>query len=324
MKKMTLREEQNAVALATEALTQEMAEAYETLGTLKAFNFVQKMLTVGSLKKLKEIKESKKYKGLQFFNDGKLLTVGSWGQFCDACGLTRSKVDEDLQNLNQFGEDFLETSQRLGLGYREMRKLRRLPEGARAEIIEADYSETTDKEDLIEKIEDLTAQHAKEKAELSAKLKRATDDYEAQGRVLQNKTNQINQLDMKLAKQTKLIERMKPDEYGGALREEAAKISYSAEAILRGSVFKAFEALEKHTEAHPTIDHRQFMAGVLAEYQLIISELRQRFNLNEVPTGDNTPVWAVLDEAEEKYEHENDVADITKMLDEISDADIAE
>ena len=96
--------------------------------------------------------------------------VGTWSEFCEVLGYSVNKIDEDLQNLSKFGEDFLETSQRLGLGYREMRKLRQLPEEARAEIVDADYSDTTDKEELIEKIEDLTAQHAKEKEALQAQL----------------------------------------------------------------------------------------------------------------------------------------------------------
>ncbi|MFK5041807.1 hypothetical protein ACI3P4_13095, partial [Glaesserella parasuis] len=155
---------QNSTALAAKAMTQDLAEAYEVMGTLKAFNFVQKLLTVGSLKKLQEIKESKKYKGVSVVtDDGNLLTVGNFADFCKACGLSDKKVYEDLQNLNAFGDEFMETSQRLGLGYREMRKLRQLPEDARAEIVEADYSEATDKEELIEKIEDLTTKHAKEK-----------------------------------------------------------------------------------------------------------------------------------------------------------------
>ncbi|MDP0029544.1 hypothetical protein Q7454_11300, partial [Glaesserella parasuis] len=140
MSELTLSQEQNAVALAAKAMTQDIAEAHEAMGMLKAFNFVGKLLTVGSLKILADIKETKKYKGLVTYVDGKLLTVGSWEQYVTACGLGVKKVDEDLRNLTVFGEDFLETSQRLGLGYREMRKLRQLPEDARAEIVEADYS----------------------------------------------------------------------------------------------------------------------------------------------------------------------------------------
>ena len=312
MTDLRLSEQQDAVALAAKAMTQDIAEAHEAMGMVRAFGFVNKLLTVGTLKVMREVKEAKKYKGLVTYIDGELTTVGSWEEFCKACGLTRQKVDEDLQNLSKFGEEFLETSQRLGLGYREMRKLRQLPEEARAEIVDADYSDTTDKEELIEKIEDLTAQHAKEKEALQAQLKRKSDDYEAQAKVLATKNERINHLDLELAKKTKAIETQTPEQRGGVLREEAAAISYKAEAVLRGQVFQAFEALTAHTEA-TGIDHKQFMSGVLAEYQLILSELKERFGLEDAPSGEALPEWA-----REDYQPDGKLDEsVTSILDEI-------
>ncbi|WP_419851617.1 hypothetical protein [Actinobacillus pleuropneumoniae] len=292
---------QNATALAAKAMTQDKAQAYEMLGMVKMSDFTRKLVTVSHIKVLAEFKETKKYKDLDIQDTkGNWLHVTKWEEFCNALGYSREKIDMDILNLSTFGEDFLETSQRLGLGYREMRKLRQLPEDARAEIIDADYSEATDKEELIEKIEDLTAKHAKEKEALQAQLKRKSEDYEAQAKVLANKNERINKLDMALAKKTHLIDTQTPDQRGGTLREEAAQISYKAEAILRGQVFQAFEALAKHSE-ETGIDHRQFMSGVLAEYQLILSELKERFNLDDEPTGDALPEWAraPIDEPEE-------------------------
>ncbi|MCQ9121214.1 hypothetical protein MUU45_001701 [Rodentibacter pneumotropicus] len=314
MADLRLSEQQDAVALASKAMTQDKAQAYELVGMLKAFDFTQKLVTVTTLKTINEIKQSKQYKGLELLNrDGKLVTVTSFKDFCTALGFSVEKIDADLLNLNVLGEDFLETSQRLGLGYREMRKLRQLPEDARAEIVEANYSEATDKEDLIEKIEDLTAKHAKEKAELETKLKRKTDDYEAQAKVLANKNERINQLDMELAKKTRAIETQTPDSKGALLRQETAAISYSAEATLRGKVFQAFEALTTHTQ-ETGIDHKQFMSGVLAEYQLILSELKERFGLDDTPSGDALPEWARDD-----YNPDGEVLDksVTSILDEI-------
>lgn len=292
-----LTKNQNAVALSAQALTQDKAQAYELVGMLKAFDFTKKVTTVGTLKILAEIKEAKQYKGLELLDkDKNSRHVGTWSEFCEALGYSVNKIDEDLQNLSKFGEDFLETSQRLGLGYREMRKLRQLPEEARAEIIDADYSDATDKEELLEKIEDLTAKHAKEKEALQAQLKRKSEDYEAQAKVLANKNERINKLDMELAKKTHLIDTQTPDQRGEMLREETAGISYKAEAILRGQVFQAFEALQAH-QAETGIDHRQFMSGVLAEYQLILSELQQHFQLDDSPSGSDLPEWA-RDDAE--------------------------
>lgn len=286
MNELTYEQAQQATAMSANHMTQDKAQAYEMLGMVKMSDFTRKLVTVSHIKVLAEFKETKKYKGLDIQDTkGNWLHVTKWEDFCNALGYSREKIDMDILNLSAFGEDFLETSQRLGLGYREMRKLRQLPEEARAEIVDADYSDTTDKEKLIEKIEDLTAQHAKEKEALQAQLKRKSDDYEAQAKVLATKNERINHLDLELAKKTKAIETQTPEQRGGVLREEAAAISYKAEAVLRGQVFQAFEALTAHTEA-TGIDHKQFMSGVLAEYQLILSELKTHFNLNDTPTGD--------------------------------------
>lgn len=313
MTDLRLSEQQDAVALASKAMTQDKAQAYELVGMLKAFDFTQKLVTVTTLKTINEIKQSKQYKGLELLNrDGELVTVTSFKDFCTALGFSVEKIDADLLNLNTLGEEFFETSQRLGLGYREMRKLRQLPEEARTEIVEADYSEATDKEELIEKIEDLTAQHAKEKEALQAQLKRKSDDYEAQAKVLATKNERINHLDLELAKKTKAIETQTPEQRGGVLREEAAAISYKAEAVLRGQVFQAFEALTAHTEA-TDIDHKQFMSGVLAEYQLILSELKERFGLDDMPSGEALPEWA-----REDYQPDGKLDEsVTSILDEI-------
>ncbi|MDO9744352.1 hypothetical protein [Glaesserella parasuis] len=285
MSELTLSQEQNAVALAAKAMTQDIAEAHEAMGMLKAFSFVEKLLTVSSLKVLNEIKNSKKYKGLSYIDqDGKVLTVSSWEDYCTACGFSRQKIDLDLQNLAVLGEDFLETSQRLGLGYREMRKLRQLPSDARAEIIDADYSDATDKEELIEKIEDLTAKHAREKDALTKQLETAKGNYEAQSKVMANKDRKINELSEELAKKKHDIETRTPDKKGGDLRKETSQIAYGAEAILRGQVRTAFDALLAHSE-ESGIDHTQFMSGVIAEIELILIELKDTYGLNDAPSA---------------------------------------
>ena len=314
MTDLRLSEQQDAVVMAAQAMTAEMADAYEMLGMIKMSDFHRKLTTCQHIKVLAEFKEAKKYKGLEMLDiSGNRRQVSTWDDFCSALGFSRQKIDEDISNLYKLGEDFLETSQRLGLGYREMRKLRQLPEEARAEIVDADYSDTTDKEELIEKIEDLTAQHAKEKEALQAQLKRKSDDYEAQAKMIAAKNDRINHLDLELAKKTKAIETQTPEQRGGALREEAAAISYKAEAVLRGQVFQAFEALTAHTQ-EAGVDHKQFMSGVLAEYQLILSELKERFGLDDTPSGEALPEWARDD-----YNPDGEPLDecVTSILDEI-------
>lgn len=288
---MSEKDIQNSTALAAQALTPDIAEAHEAMGMIKAFTFIEKLATVATLKTLAEIKETRKYKGLSYINqEGKLATVATWEDYCKACGSSARKVDEDLQNLNVFGEEFFETSQRVGLTVREMRKLRKLPDNARAEIIEADYSETADKEELLERIEDLTAKHAKEKAELESKLKRKTDDYDAQAQVLANRNERINKLDAELAKKEQWFKNLTPEQKGEALREEAGKLGYKIEAQVRTTLRSAFITLSEHQQESGA-DHKQFMTGLLAQIEVAINELYGAFRLDKTHYTGYEPRW---------------------------------
>ena len=292
MTELTMEQQQSAVSLVAKQMTQDKAQAHELIGMIKAFDFTQKLVTVTTLKAINEIKQSKQYKGLDIYNpQGKLVTVTTFRDFCEALGFSVEKIDQDLLNLNTLGESFLETSQRLGLGYRDLRKLRKLPEDARAEIVDAEFSETADKEELLEKIEELTAKHAQEKQILEGQLKQSQANYEAQSKVLKNKNDRINQLDIELEKNKNHINSLSPDEKGGLLRKETSQLAYNAEAILRGQVWKAFETLDSHTQ-ESGIDHKQFMVGTLAEIELVLNELRTAFNLPRLADGDNRPEWA--------------------------------
>lgn len=292
MTDLTLAQQQETQALVAKQITQDKAQAYEMLGMVKMSDFTRKLVTVSHIKVLAEFKESKKYKGLDIQDiNGNWLHVTKWEEFCNALGYSREKIDTDILNLSTFGETFLETSQRLGLGYRDLRKLRKLPEDARAEIVDAEFSESADKEELLEKIEELTAKHVHEKQVLEGQLKQSQANYEAQSKVLKNKNDRINQLDIELEKKKNHINTLSPDEKGGLLRKETSQLSYNAEAILRGQVWKAFETLDSHTQ-ESGIDHKQFMVGTLAEIELVLNELRTAFNLPRLADGDNRPEWA--------------------------------
>ena len=131
MTELTMEQQQSAVSLVAKQMTQAKTQAHEIFGMVKAFDFTQKLLTVSTLKLLANIKETKQYKDLDIYDaSGNCQHVSTWDEFCNLLGFSRQKIDTDLLNLSDFGETFLETSQRLGLGYRDLRKLRKLPEDA--------------------------------------------------------------------------------------------------------------------------------------------------------------------------------------------------
>lgn len=198
-----------ASQLAT-AVNQSQMQLSEKIGALKATAFIKKLVTVTEIKMLAELKETKEYNGLQVFDlDGKLVTVTSWEDFCKAIGQSREHLDENIRNLSTFGEDFLETSQRMGLGYRDLRKLRKLPEDEQQVIINGEAVKAEDKESLIDIIEEMSVKHAKDKEtlqkkltttenELTKRIKELEADNQAKDSVLSSKNKKIDELDQRL------------------------------------------------------------------------------------------------------------------------------
>lgn len=175
-----LSHEQQKAVIQTKEVVAQMEEVMREIGQIEAFDFINKLTTVSSLKVIQKIKETKSFKGLTYKDqNGDLLTVSSWEDFCiHKLHTPRATIDERLVNLNQLGEEFFQASQKIGLGYRELRKLRQLPADQQQLVIENEAVELGDKDALRELIDDLNAKHQQElkaakgeKAELEQALK---------------------------------------------------------------------------------------------------------------------------------------------------------
>jgi len=183
-------EQQKAIIEAKDVLLSKSL-VMRQLGQAEAFSFMKKLATVAELKVIQAVKEAKDYKGLVYLDaNGNRQQVASWDEYCEhMLGEPRRTVDERLVNLNQLGEEFFEASQKIGLGYRELRKLRQLPEDQQQLVFENEAVELGDKDALRELIDELNAKHQKElkvargeKEELDKSLKVARQMRdEAQG-----------------------------------------------------------------------------------------------------------------------------------------------
>ncbi|MCU4395937.1 hypothetical protein [Acinetobacter junii] len=193
---------QNQLAQIEQSVSVEQIQLSEKLGAIKATNFIKKLVTVTEIKLIAEIKESKQYKGLKVIDPtGKLVTVTTFEEFCQYLGKSREHIDEDIRNLGTFGEDFLETSQRMGLGYRDLRKLRKLPEEDREVVINGEAVKTEDRESLIDLIEEMSAKHAKERDQLKARVADLESSDAAKEQIIKTKDQKANEL---LEENTKL------------------------------------------------------------------------------------------------------------------------
>lgn len=172
----------------------------QLIGQAQAFQAVAKFTTVVSLSKLQFIKENKLYRASKGMKtpDGRELS-GTWAEFVESIGMSVNKVDEDLQNLYVFGEDALEGLQRIGAGYRELRKLRKLPDDIRQQVA-GQLVNLDDKEEICALIDDLAAKHTREKDELTRKVSDLEADAEATDKVLGDKSARISQLEKELHK----------------------------------------------------------------------------------------------------------------------------
>jgi hypothetical protein len=173
--------------------------ANQILGQIQMARAISKFTDVVSLQKLKHIKENKIYRVMKGkkgkdMEGNEIPDVGTFDGFCRALGTSASKVDEDLKNLDAFGEEALSQLTQAGAGYRELRQYRRLPEDQKLALIEV--ARLGDKEGFVELAEEIIAKHAREK-------ERATEDLETKDVVLKKANERINSLEFELARKFK-------------------------------------------------------------------------------------------------------------------------
>lgn len=149
----------------------------EARGAVRQAQFIETVSRVSVLARLAQIKAGKAYKGAVVrHEDGTLVTIKTWADYCNALGMSRTRVDEDLTNLAVFGDNLLKMQEHLGIGYRDLRKLRahmaELPEATQEEV-RAEIEQATDKEELLAALDEMGVRNAKlsaEKKELKKQL----------------------------------------------------------------------------------------------------------------------------------------------------------
>lgn len=193
---------QDSIAMPKAGITQSLHMA-ETIGRISAFQINEAFNRVGMLKLLQDVRDTRSYKGATVVmrDTGELVTVTTWEDFCTAYGYSHKKINEDLQNLTAFGGDFLELQDRLGLGYRDLRLLRKglaeLPPEERQAVL-ADVAAVDGSDELQERLEDLRLRLA----QADAKAKEAQADMEVKDKVSRSKTEKLDALAEQVARLT--------------------------------------------------------------------------------------------------------------------------
>ncbi|MCT5236401.1 hypothetical protein LZL25_22915 [Pseudomonas aeruginosa] len=212
----------------------------QLLGQAQMADAFAKFSVTVTTSKLAFVKENKLYRALQGkkTGDGHQFS-GTWEEFCSLLGRSREQIDEDIRNLRALGEEALESMSRMGIGYRELRQYRKLPDDQKTALIEV--AKTGDKEAFVDLAEEMIAKHSKEKEELQAKLEDVQQDYDALSKVEADTSKKLR--DVKLELQRAQLRTAPWSEKVAPFQEEIAKRQVLIDEAL-GRHLQAVEALD--------------------------------------------------------------------------------
>jgi len=225
------------LAQITESYSDERDLVNQLLGQAQMADAFGKFSQTVWSSKLAYVKENKLYQGLTGKRAPNGLELkGTWVEFCGLLGVSDEKANQDIANLRTFGEEALESMSRMGIGYREMRQYRRLPDDDKTALIEV--AKAGDKDAFIDFAETVIAKHAQEKAALEAKVADVEADHKATEKVLAERTQKLDATQKSLEK---LQLRTAPwDERVADFKEEITQ----RQTIIDEAVARHLEAVE--------------------------------------------------------------------------------
>ena len=281
---------QNTVSTAQEIASEQLrisALINQRIGRRSMSHMVRSLLTVSDILDLQNIKESKQYKGFVHFDGEKPLTISTWTEYCDLVeGRSHQAIDLDIFNLKQFGEELFDSMRAVGIGPGKMREIRRLPDDARAALIEIAKGGNPD--EFIDYAEELIAQHAAEKAKSNEDNQELAADLDATRQILDQEKTSHQQTKLDLNKAKRRIQTLGADEAAKELRQEVSAIAYETEADIGIKLRSAFTVLSQHAEETGT-DHRGYQASLVRHLENLLATIRNEFQL---PENDGAPLTA--------------------------------
>ena len=133
--------------------------------------------------------------------------------------------------------------------------------------------------------------------ELRQALREARETNAAQQQVLAGKDEKINELATKLEKKSR-IQPPEPDEEVKKLRAEVTALAVEAESAIAVRLSGAFETLCEYCSKNMIDTPRDFMAGLVCQIERSVHALRETFDLDAAPWGNDVPAWLTEPEPE--------------------------
>ncbi len=133
--------------------------------------------------------------------------------------------------------------------------------------------------------------------ELRQALREARETHAAQQQVLAGKDEKINELATKLEKKSRL-QPPPPDEELKKLRAEVTALAVEAESAIAVRLSSVFETLCEYCTKNMIDTPRDFMAGLVCQIERSVHALRETFDLEVAPSGNDAPAWLTEPEPE--------------------------
>lgn len=268
----------------------------QLLGQAQMAEAFAKFSVTVTTSKLAFVKENKLYRALggKKSGDGHQFS-GTWEEFCSLLGRSREQIDEDIRNLKAVGEQALDSMSRMGIGYRELRQFRRLPEDQKTALIEA--AKEGDKDSFLELAEDLIAKHSKEKESLTNERDLSRNELAVTKDDLESSRERLAKLTTKL--QGRKLVPPTLDAKAAELIAIAHESESTACAWIEGHFKKAIEAALDHDAEHGS-NHRAVLSGFIARIEDATDALRLAFALPRIKTGEDDPFGELPDDFLEK------------------------
>ena len=243
----------------------------EVRGAARQSQFIETVSRTSVLARLARIKESKAYKGARVRTaEGGYVEVRTWEDFCSALGMSRRMVEEDLANLAAFGDNLLKMQDSLGIGYRELRKMRahmaELPESAREEI-RAEIEQAGDREELLAALDEMGARNAR----LSEEKKDLQERLHTNDRLLKEAREKEYATRMQMER---ALNPTSPDEEARAVEDQMERVRHALTMCCRNLEQAGAQVAAVMSRLNHTEDGRGWMTD--EQYESLIRESNER------------------------------------------------
>ena len=254
-----------------------IAEASRLTGRVEAFNVTSKFLTVSTLITLNNIKENKIYKELK--------GCETWDKYCNSLGFSSKKIDEDLRNLNTFGEEFLLTGQQLGFGYRELRSLSKQVKSGSLEIkdesvvIDGEVIPLDDKDELRDALDTLLKSKYKEIEEKDKLLKDKEMQLEVVRETKDGFARRMDKAEEEAVKYKKEIEKLKNNKPSFKNVSDVDAEDFQKLLNLEQQWRDLFNALKNATDDDKLSSfNKSMLGGIVAQILIMLDDFRMQLN----------------------------------------------